>query len=108
VAGRAEWQGGRVAERQKKNVRRSVLQIHVQPRASKTELVGQHGAAIKIRVQALPVGGAANAELLQFLAKTLGIPRSSVRLTGGASGRLKRVEIIGLEPSEIEKLLGVC
>jgi uncharacterized protein (TIGR00251 family) len=97
-----------VAERQKRNVRRSVLQIHLQPRASKTEVVGPHGAAIKIRVQAPPVDGAANAELIRFLAKTLGIPRAAVRLTGGASGRLKRVEIVGLDPSEVEKLLGVC
>jgi len=72
-----------------------VLTVHIQPKASITECVGIHGDAIKIRVAAPPVDGAANDELIQFLARRLSIPTASVRIHSGASGRHKRVLIKG-------------
>jgi len=72
-----------------------VLTVHIQPKASTTECVGIHGDAIKIRVAAPPVDGAANDELIQFLARRLSIPTASVRIHSGASGRHKRVLIKG-------------
>ena len=72
-----------------------VLTVHIQPKASTTECVGIHGDAIKIRVAAPPVDGAANDELIQFLACRLSIPTASVRIHSGASGRHKRVLIKG-------------
>jgi uncharacterized protein (TIGR00251 family) len=72
-----------------------VLTVHIQPKASTTECVGIHGDAIKIRVAAPPVDGAANDELVQFLARRLSIPTASVRIHSGASGRHKRVLIKG-------------
>ena len=71
----------------------AILTVDVQPKASATECVGIHGDALKIRVAAPPVDGAANDELIRFLARQLSIPSSSVRIHSGAGGRHKRVLI---------------
>lgn len=73
----------------------AILTVHVQPKASTTEYVGIHGDALKIRVAAPPVDGAANDELIRFLARQLSIPPTSVRIQSGASGRHKRVLVEG-------------
>ena len=73
----------------------AVLSVHIQPRSSATECVGIHGDAIKIRVAAPPVDGAANDELIRFLACQLSIPSTSVRIHSGRGGRHKRVLIKG-------------
>ncbi len=83
----------------------AVLQIHVQPRASRTEVVGWHGDAIKIRVKAPPVDGAANAELVRLLAKQLGVARKRVTVSSGAGSRTKRVRVKGLSTREAERAL---
>lgn len=70
--------------------------MHVQPRASRTELAGQYGDALKVRLAAPPVGGAANEALVRFLAELLEVPRSAVRLERGAAGRSKLVAVQGL------------
>jgi uncharacterized protein len=72
-----------------------ILTVHIQPKASTTECVGIHGDAIKIRVAAPPVDGAANDELVQFLARQLSIPSTSVRIYSGAGSRHKRVFVKG-------------
>jgi uncharacterized protein len=69
------------------------IDVYVQPRASRTEVSGTHDGRVKIRLAAPPVDGAANAELVAFIAARLGIARSRVRVIGGASGRRKTVEI---------------
>ena len=74
----------------------AILTVRVQPKASTTECVGIHGDAIKIRVAAPPVDGAANDELIRFLARQLSIPSTSVRIQSGASGRHKRVFVKGV------------
>ena len=61
----------------------AVLSVHIQPKASTTESVGIYGDAIKIRVVAPPVDGAANDELIRFLARQLSIPSTSVRIHSG-------------------------
>ena len=73
------------------------LVVHVQPRARRTESAGRHGDAFKVRLAAPPVDGAANEELVRFLAETFGVPRRAVRITAGLTGRRKTVEIDGLE-----------
>lgn len=73
----------------------AVLSVHIQPKASATKCVGFHGDAIKIRVAAPPVDGAANDELIRFLARELSIPVTSVQIQSGASGRRKRVLVKG-------------
>lgn len=67
--------------------------------------MGLLGEAIKIRVKAPPVDGAANVELLRFLAKRLGVPRSSVHLVAGATGRRKRVAVDGRTRTAIRRSL---
>jgi uncharacterized protein len=73
----------------------AILTVHIQPKASTTECVGIHGDAIKIRVAAPPVDGAANEELIRFLARRLSIPSTSVQIHSGAGGRHKRVLVKG-------------
>lgn len=73
----------------------AILTVHIQPRASTTECVGIHGDAIKIRVAAPPVDGAANDRLIRFLARQLSVPIASVQLYSGAGGRHKRVLVKG-------------
>lgn len=67
--------------------------VHVQPRASRSEIIGQHGAALKVRLQAPPVEGAANEALVRLLAESLGVSRRSVRIVAGGTSREKTVEI---------------
>ena len=86
----------------------TTLDVHVQPRASKTEVVGWHGDAIKIRVAAPPVDGAANDALVLFLAELLGVPRAGVTIVGGATSRRKRVAIVGIERERVLEALGVA
>lgn len=77
------------------------IEVHVQPRATRTEIVGMHGGRVKIRIGAPAVDNAANDALVRFLADHLGVPRRCVRIVGGASSRLKVVEIDGLESVEL-------
>jgi len=70
-----------------------ILQVHVQPRASRDEIVGPHGDALKIRITAPPVEGRANRKLTALLAKAFGVPKGAVELAGGDSGRRKRFRI---------------
>jgi len=81
------------------------LTLHIQPRASRTELAGRHGDALKIRLAAPPVEGAANAELVAFLAERLGVPRSAVAIRHGETGRRKIIEITGLNVAQAAGLL---
>jgi uncharacterized protein (TIGR00251 family) len=68
----------------------------VQPRASSTELAGTYGDALKIRLAAPPVDGAANEALVLFLAKLFGVARHDVRILVGENARSKLVEIRGV------------
>jgi hypothetical protein len=77
------------------------IRIHLQPRASKTEIVGLYGEAVKIRISAPPVDGRANAELCRFLARQLGVPQQYVQVISGVSSRQKRVFIRGKTLTEI-------
>jgi len=69
--------------------------VHVQPRARRTEVAGMHGDAVKVRLAAPPVDGAANEELIRFVAERLGVPRATVRIAAGATSRHKVVEVDG-------------
>ena len=64
-----------------------------------------HGDALKIRLTAPPVDNAANAALIDFIAAKLGIPKSSVRVAAGATGRRKIVEITGVTPAAVTAAL---
>ena len=77
------------------------IQIQVQPRASRTEVVGLHGDAIKIRLTAPPVDGAANQALIRLVASTLHVPRSAVTVRAGHAARRKVVDIVGTRVEQV-------
>ena len=72
------------------------LQVQVVPRASRTQLGGIHGDALKLKVAAPPVEGAANEEVIRFLARRLGVRRDAVGIVSGATGRRKVVVVQGV------------
>jgi len=80
------------------------VRVHVQPRASRSEIVGLHGEALKVRLQAPPVDGAANESLVALLADRLGVPKRAVRVVGGATSRSKTVEIQGSTEAAVRAL----
>ncbi|ALL14787.1 DUF167 family protein [Caulobacter henricii] len=61
---------------------------------------------LKVRVASAPVEGEANAALIGFIAKSLRLPKSAVRLAAGATARLKRLEIDGVEATDLERAFG--
>ena len=83
----------------------ATIAIHVVPRARATGVVGRHGDAIKVRVAAPPVDGAANAELVRFLAGLLGVPTKAVSIATGVAGRRKTVTIAGLTSERVRRRL---
>ena len=78
--------------------------VHVQPRASRTELAGVHGSALKIRLHAPPVDGAANEALVEFLSERLGVPKRSVSIVAGHASRAKTVQVEGISVASIQAL----
>jgi uncharacterized protein len=80
------------------------VSVHVQPRASRNEIVGVHGTALKVRLQAPPVDGAANDALVALFAERLGVPRRWVRVVTGATSRGKIVEIEGTTEAAVRAL----
>lgn len=70
-----------------------ILNIRVVPRSANDSIQGLLGDALKVRIQALPVEGKANAYLIKFLSKHLKIPRSSIEILSGKTGRNKRLRI---------------
>ncbi len=81
--------------------------VRVQPRASRAGVEGVHGDALKVRVHAPPVEGAANAAVVEVLAAALDLPRRSVRIVSGDTSRSKVVEVDGLTDREVRARLGI-
>lgn len=77
--------------------------VIVAPRASKTALAGIHDGALKVRLAAPPVDGAANEELAEFVSRLLGLAKSSVSIVSGQTSKRKTVEARGVKPAEAEK-----
>jgi uncharacterized protein (TIGR00251 family) len=80
-----------------------ILELHVQPGASRSEFAGRHGDRIKVRLAAPAVDGKANAALVDFLAVHFGVPRRNVRIATGLRSRQKRVVIEGAEEWKMPK-----
>ncbi|MHB1127864.1 MAG: DUF167 domain-containing protein [Bacillota bacterium] len=72
------------------------IQVKIQPRAARNEVVGVLGEALKLRLTAPPVDGAANASCQSFLAQWLGVPKRAVTIISGHKSRIKTVRIEGL------------
>jgi hypothetical protein len=84
-----------------------LLEVRVQPRASKTEFAGLVGDRLRVRLQAPPVDGKANAALVEFVADAFGVARSSVVLEKGHTGRDKRLRVrqAAAVPAALQSLL---
>lgn len=78
-----------------------LLPVRAVPRASKNEIQGVHGDALKVRLQAPPVEGKANQALIRFLSDALDIPRSQFSIASGETGRNKAVLITGLSKEDL-------
>jgi len=76
--------------------------VRVQPRASRSEVIGVHGDALKIRLSAPPVDGAANTALIEFLANVFAVRRRDVRILSGETSRSKIVEIEGITERAVQ------
>ena len=72
-----------------------IFTVRVIPKSSKSEIVGEHDGALKIKLNAPPVDGAANAELIKLLAKIFAVPKNHVEIVGGQTSKSKRIKIIG-------------
>ena len=83
------------------------IAIKVQPRASRTEIVGTADGFLKVRVAAPPVDGAANSELIQWLSKQLSVRKSDVRIVSGERGRNKLVYVHGVTITSVNDRLGL-
>lgn len=80
--------------------------VKVVPRASKSQIVGTEGDALKIRLNAPPVEGKANDALRAFLADVLGVRRAQIEIVMGQTARRKVVRVRGVSAQEIERKLG--
>lgn len=83
-----------------------LLRVRAVPNAKKTQFAGTLGEAVKIKVQAVPEGGRANAELSAFLAETLSLPKRSVSVVSGETSRDKILKIDGCVRERAEQVWG--
>jgi len=81
--------------------------IKVHPRAKKNAITGELGDALKVSLTAPPVEGKANEGCIDFFAKLLEVPRSSITIAAGQTSRNKVIRVIGLSVTEIEKRLNI-
>jgi uncharacterized protein len=77
--------------------------VHVVPRSSRNQIVGVEGGALKIKLTAPPVEGAANAALIEFIAKWLGVRRNAVSIVSGDKARNKIVRVSGMTQEQMVK-----
>jgi uncharacterized protein len=82
-----------------------VLEVLVQPRASRSRVVGEHDGRLKIQLAAPPVDGEANAALVELLAELLSVRRSDIAIVRGESGRRKTVRVAGVGAVVAERTL---
>lgn len=76
--------------------------VRVVPRASRTEIAGEMDGALRVRISAPPVDGAANDEVIKFFAKRLGVSRSSVDIVSGQTSKSKLVRIYGVTAEQLQ------
>jgi uncharacterized protein len=81
------------------------LTVRVIPRSSRPGIAGTRDGALLVRLTSPPVEGAANTELIEVLAKALGVPKRSVTIVSGHRSKLKRVDVSGIDRQEAERAL---
>ncbi|MBN2329735.1 MAG: YggU family protein [Candidatus Omnitrophica bacterium] len=78
-----------------------ILCIRVSPKSSRSQIAGVIGDELKVSLNAPPVDGKANKELVKLLAKTFSIPKNCVEILSGESSRSKRILLHGVQPDAI-------
>jgi uncharacterized protein len=81
--------------------------VQVVPRASKSEVIGEHDGVLKVRLAAPPVDGAANRELIRVLAKCFNLPQNAVRIVSGLNSKRKVVRAHGAHADQLKELARV-
>ena len=84
---------------------RVMITVHAVPRASRSEIVGEHNGALRVRLAAAPVEGAANEELVRLIAKAFGVSQKYVEITAGHASKIKQVRISGSSCNAIDHML---
>src|SRR5690606_38633873 len=79
----------------------TIVAVIVVPRASRAQIDGEHDGLLRVRVAAPPVEGAANAALVEHLARVCRLPRRAVTLVSGDTSRRKRVRLAGVSPADV-------
>jgi uncharacterized protein (TIGR00251 family) len=81
-----------------------IFTVRVVPRASKSEIVGEHDGALKIRLNAAPVDGAANEELIKLLARIFDVSKNDIKILSGATSKTKQVRLFGANADKLLKI----
>lgn len=81
----------------------AVLVVRAAPRSSRSGIDGVFGDALRVRIRCAPVDGKANKELVETLADVFSLPKSKVKLIGGATSKNKRVLLAGIDAQEVRK-----
>jgi uncharacterized protein (TIGR00251 family) len=84
-----------------------VIDVRVMPRAAKPGIAGTRDGALLVRLNAPPVEGAANKELIDVMARALGVPRRAVTIVSGERGRNKRVAVAGIDEATARSRVGL-
>lgn len=84
-----------------------IFAVRVVPRASKSEIVGEHDDALKVRIASPPVEGAANIELIKVLAKYFDVSKAQVKIIGGQTSKTKQIKIANLNAQKFLQVAGL-
>ncbi len=84
-----------------------ILNVLIQPRSSKAEIVGLHGETLKIKLTSPPVEGAANEQCRSLLSKVLKVPKKNIEIVSGLKSRTKKLKIKNISRSDAEKALNL-
>lgn len=82
-----------------------IFKVQVVPRASRSRIVGEYNSALRVRIAAPPVDGAANEELVRVLAQAFGVRKSAVQITAGQTSKRKEVRVSGVSSAALSKVL---
>ncbi len=81
------------------------IQVQIQPGSSKDQIIGLHNGRLKIKISAPPVDGKVNQNLIEFIAKALGVSKSKIEIVKGRTSKLKTLKISGIDQKSFSLLL---
>jgi len=83
---------------------RLTFKVRVVPRASRSEIVGEHDGALRVRIAAPPVDGAANEELVRTLAEAFQVSRKAIEIVAGHTSKLKTIRVTGVQSTDFSRV----